>query len=271
MYRSIWKTFNRSVCTLNYFNKRNVLYFRSTGFRFGNFIICGCRIFEIKDSDYLSIQFISAGPFGQKYSLKLTSEDIERRSAGDRGGLSGINILNISGREFVKVTPIMDICRSEPEIGTPVAIIACGTNTDRPYLKSGMISSKLQIRGKDMILIETSFEKGNCGAPLLNAESGKLIGILADGFTPSSFKYKTLKPIIDENINRLKQASGKWTFGDIDPAQVLAANQYMIKHLAREFSLNSHSCSGLAVPASRLMLYLRQLEHNEFFAEVKKN
>ena len=122
-----------------------------------------------------------------------------------------------------------------------------------------------------MILIESSFEKGNCGAPVFNAESGKLIGILADGFTASSVNYKLLKPVIDENINRLKQASGKWTIGDIDPAQVLTANQYMIKHLAREFCMASHSCSGLAVPASRLILYLRQLDHKEFFAEAKKN
>jgi hypothetical protein len=271
MYRSIWKTFNRSVCTLNYFNKRNILFFRSTGFRFGDFIVCGSCISEIKEDDYLSVEFFPASPAGNKVTLKLTSEHINDRSVVSNGDLPGITILSISGVEFEKVTPILEICLNELEIGTPVAIIACSTSLDRPILKSGMISSNLNIRGNNMILIESSFEKGNCGAPVFNAESGKLIGILADKFTASSLKYKTLKPIIDDNINRLKMASGKWTIGNIDPLQVLAANQYMIKYLAREFGLATHYCSGLAVPASRLMLYMRQLDHNELFAEAKKN
>jgi hypothetical protein len=265
MYKTIWKTFNRSVCALNYFNKRNILYYRSTGFRFGNFIICGFCISEIKDGDYVIIEFFSASTVGQNSTLKFTAENLRDRLAGNQRELSGINLLSITGREFDRVPPVAGICRSEPDIGTPVAILACSTRTDHPYLKSGMVSSNMYVRGQKMILIESSFEKGNCGAPVINAESGKLIGILADGLVTSSINYKSLKPIIDENINRLEKASGKWAIGDIDPAQVLAANQYMIKHLAKEFCLTTHYCSGLAVPVLRMMRFLESRDHNELF------
>jgi hypothetical protein len=265
MYPSIWKAFNNSVCTLNYFNKRNILYYRSTGFRLGNFLICGCCIREIKNGDYLTIEFISTSPVGHKSILKFTAEDLYERSAGNQRELSGINFLSIRQKELEKVPPIRGFCQSEPAIGTPVAILACSTRTDHPYLKSGMVSSNLDVNGRKMILIESTIEKGNCGAPVINAESGRLIGVLTDEMTSSSDSYRSLKPIIDENINRLKRASGKWTIGDIDPAQVLAANQYMIKHLAREFCLSAHCCSGLLIPASRMIRYIESLDHNELF------
>jgi hypothetical protein len=262
MYRTIWKIFNRSVCSLNFFNENNILYYRSTGFRFGNFVICGGCISEIKDGDYLTI--LSASPVGDKSTLKFTSEDLRDRLTGNQGGLSGIKLIPIMGRELEKVHPVAGICRSEPEIGTPVAILACSNRTEHSYLKSGMISSNIYVRGQKMILIESSFEKGNCGAPVINAESGKLIGILANGLTTSLVNYKSLKPIIDDNIIRLKKESGKWVIGDIDPVQVLAANQYMIKHLAKEFCLSAHHCSGLVLPALRMMKFLECRENNEF-------
>jgi S1-C subfamily serine protease len=111
------------------------------------------------------------------------------------------------------------------------------------------------------IFVESSCEQGNAGSPLVNAETGEVIGVMVDCPPSPAESHTRLKGIINENIRMLDRVAGRWKMGEIDPAQVLTANLHMIKHLAREIYLSSHRNYGFALPSGRLSRYLKDLEH----------
>jgi len=133
-------------------------------------------------------------------------------------------------------------------------------------MKTGIISSCMNINGHRYFLVESSFEQGNSGSPVVHANTGEVIGVMTDCFSSLTEKHRKLKEIIDENIRMLENASGSCSIGDIDPVQVLTANQYILKHLAKEIYLSSQRNYGFAVPVKRLSGYIRNLEHRNQIA-----
>jgi hypothetical protein len=61
---------------------------------------------------------------------------------------------------------------------------------------------------------------------------------------------------MNANLEVLKQAEGKIMMQDVDPIQVLIANQNQIKHLAHEFFRNASINSGFALDIHQVSEYL---------------
>ncbi len=247
---------------MNFFSKEGIQFFRTSGFRYRDYIISDFCTDEIEKADNVQIDFPSDDPPLRSWSLRIPIDEFRNRIKGEEKEYpSGILVLPVKTDEFRFVTSVSYSRQSPAAIGTPVAIFSYSNQINRLYMKTGMVSSYIRIKGEEFILVESSIEQGNSGSPLVNATNGKVIGVMADCFLSPYKKHKELKMIIDQNIRILKNATGKWPHGNIDPVQVLTANQYMIKHLARDIYLSSQRNYGVAVPIERVSRYIRNLEH----------
>ncbi len=262
MYRSLWNIFSKSVCSFNFYSKKGIQFFRSSGFRYSDYIISDSCTDEIEKADYVQIDFPSDDPQKRSRSLRIPMNEFRNRISGEEKKCpAGILVLPIKPDEFRFVNSVSYSLQQPAEIGTPVAIFSYSHQINQLYMKTGMVSSYIRIKGEEFIFVESSIEQGNSGSPLVNANTGKVIGVMADCASSPCKKHKELKMIIDQNIRVLKNATGKWSGGNIDPAQVLRANQYMIKQLARDIYLSTQRNYGFAIPFGRISRYIRNLEH----------
>ncbi len=270
MYRSVWNSFNESVCSLNYYSRKDIQFFRSSGFRYENYLIVDSCKEVIDRASYVLINFSSNDPCNINRSVCFTMREFRKRLINMGNGMDGVLILPIKFDELRSVPAVKYDCKSLSYIGTPIAILSYSRKISQLYLKTGMISSYLDIRGDKLILIESSFETGNSGSPLINAVTGKVIGVIIDCFPSPAQNHKKLKNIIEENIRILNDASGKTVVGEMDPAQVMSASQHMIKHLAKEIYLSANRNFGFALPVERISRHIKHMEHKSQFTTLDK-
>jgi S1-C subfamily serine protease len=108
------------------------------------------------------------------------------------------------------------------------------------------------------IQFDASVKPGNAGSPLIDAESGKVIGVIGQKLAELSQSHKRIKDIINNNIAVLKKYQGRLNIDDVDPVQVLIANQNQIKYIARELYNMANMREGFAIPSSALIHFFKK-------------
>lgn len=258
MYVKIWQKSSKSVCSIVFYSSSNVKLLALSGFKIGNQIVTDDLIYNVKDAEIVNIRFFhddgvtvsSTLKIKYKELLNLLPEKIEFDNLG-------IVIIPAEFPEFEKV-PALVLCKScELKIGLPIAVIGYQSEHKNLALKAGIISSLYtNSKGLSFIQYDGTFKPGNSGAPLLDAESGRVIGIVTNREMGLTKSHRELMEIIDSNLKILKEHEGKPDLIDVDMAQVLFANQSQIKHIAREFFLNATFSIRYALDIGHLIEYL---------------
>lgn len=265
MYNKLWMDFHKSVCLLNFYTGKNINYFRATGFRFENYVISIFSREELEKASYIIIDFPAAETAGYIEPLRITVKKLLSNltwESCDR--LSVMMALPVSYGDLGLIPPVKYLKQLREDVGAPVAVISCSRQIDQLYIKTGMISSYLKIGGEEFIFTEASFEQGNSGSPLISAVTGRVIGIMTDCILLPVHSYKKLKKIIESNLMLLKNENGLlYGSGNIDPAQVLAVSQHMIKKLAKEIYLTSQRNFSFAIPVETIARNIRHFEHKK--------
>jgi len=258
MYTKIWQKSCRSVCAIDFLSTSNVNLMAISGFKIGNQIVTDDMVYNVKDAEIVKIRFFLDDGLSEYASVKISYADfisfLPDRSEFDN---LGIAIIPTDFPEFGNV-PSLTLCRScDLKIGRSVAVVGYQFEHKNMALKTGIISSSYtNKKGLSFIQYDGTVKPGNSGAPLLDAETGRVLGIVMNkemGFVKS---YKDLIDIIDSNLKIFKEQEGKSNFFDVDLAQVLFANQSQIKHIAREFFLNATVRVGFALEIEHVIEYL---------------
>lgn len=220
-----------------------------SGFRIGNQIISDDMIYNVKDAVRTEIRFFQEDGISVYTSLSIPYYDflnlLPEKSEFDH---LGIVIIPADFPEFANV-PSLSFCQScNPSIGRSIVVTGYQVEHNNLALKTGIISSNYSnSKGLSFIQYDGTVKPGNSGCPLIDVETGTVLGVVMNkemGFVKS---YKELVDIIDSNLAVLKEQEGKSKFFDVDLAQVLSANQNQIKHIAREFFLNATVRVGFAL------------------------
>jgi hypothetical protein len=150
-------------------------------------------------------------------------------------------------------------------VGKEAFTISYQFDRDNLALKPAMVSSYYQNkRGVSYIQFDGTVKPGTNGSPLLEFESGKVIGIVSHKEPQIINTYNEILKNVDKNLAVLEKVTGKWFIEDVDPIQVLIVNQFQIKHLTKEFFSNFALKAGYALDVN----YLReQLENNSDLGE----
>ncbi len=258
MFRQLWQNSYKSVCSINFFSSSNIEVLGVTGFKVSNQIITDDAIYSVKDASEVFIRFYKEDGITINESVSLAYCDFLSLlpSRNDFGHL-GFAIIPADFEEFNGINGLALCCSCSSQIGMSIIVIGYQSEHKNLSLKTGFISSNcFNDKGLSLIQYDGTIKAGNSGAPLIDAECGNVLGVVMNKELSISKSYRELNKIIDSNLEVLKEFEGKLRLYEIDPIQVLVANQNQIKHISKEFFMNATVKMGLALEINHLIEYL---------------
>ncbi len=249
MYRKVWKKCHGGVSFLNFYSLQGIRFESYSGFKYGRYLITTDEVWKIDRPYEVEIGFCEEDGITTKEKVKITYKDFKNRIIrGGNENIGGFALIDIDFPQFDEI-PSLKLSNKETfDVAMSVAIIGHQWDQNNIAIKTGIISSNCVSNGQKLIMFDVATDRGNIGAPLIDAETCEVIGITGQRLSEVYEEYKSLMKVINSNIETLKQSEGKLTLNDIDPMQVLIANQYQIKHLAQEVFRKVSFTYGYALP-----------------------
>jgi len=268
MYRNVWKNCHQSVCQINFYSKSGIKLLSMTGFKANdNFLITDEYFFKsIKKASEVEIKFLKADGFTTDAVKRVSVKEIENRILKELGTRDvAFAAINIDFKEFEKIPSLKLGINKNVEIGQSVAILGFQLDKSNLCVKSGIISSAfINESGLKYIQVDSSIKQGNSGSPLINTETCEVVGIIGHKLATITQSHKRMKQIINNNLAILKKSQGLFNVEEIDPIQVLIANQNQIKHITNEIYKTATMSIGYALDIS----YVHDLFEEFIDAEV---
>jgi len=261
MYRKIWKECHSSVCSIHFLSKSGTRITTFTGFRIKDYLITNDIIDKYTDPDKVYIQFTMEDGYSKRAGKTMTYDVFKERIIHTGGkNVPGYVIIRLEKNEFPNIPSLRCSKKVDYDIGHPVAVLGYQLNQNNLAIKSGIISSFFRNQdGIHYIQVDSSIKQGNVGSPLIETENMEVIGVIGHHLASIAQSYIRLRNIFNRNIEILTEVQGKFSFGDIDPIQVLIANQNQIKHIATELFKSANMRVGFAVELYNLIDYCPDL------------
>jgi hypothetical protein len=246
MYSQVWKSCFASVCQLNFLNERGVIVDSLTGFKVKNFLVTSQHAFCIDKAHKVEVTFVDVDANTPTASLRIPyAEFTKELRIGVLQNSGHYAVFNIDLPDFENI-PSLKLCEQRNfSIGSQVAALTFTNGYSNLSLKTGIVSSVFaNAQGVRFIQFDGQISYGNSGAPLINPITNEVIGIVSRRNTPAAKAYHQLMEIISTNLVELKKVESSIKFGDIDPIQVLIANQNQLKLLSN--IIYKHSSQGVS-------------------------
>jgi len=133
-----------------------------------------------------------------------------------------------------------------PDVGKPILLLGYPLEHKNLTCHFGMISS-LYVSGQtNIIQIDASVNQSNSGGPLIDIESGKVIGIVTRKGTGLTKLFDQLLNILDQNVSFLTASQAVVHVGGVNLIEALTAGQNQIKFLAKEIQRSANVGIGYA-------------------------
>ena len=251
MYHTVWKRCQNAVCQLNFYSSSGIKIISMTGFKVNDhFLITDDYIYKIYKASEVCIRFIKDDGFTEKASVKIPMSELKQRIIRNfENKRIPFAAINIDFDEFKKIKSLkLKQPSEEINIGQPIALLGYQLDRENLAIKQGIISSVFfDTNGLRYLQIDSSIKQGNSGCPVIDAETCEVIGIIGHRLATVTQSHKRIKQIINNNLAILKKSQGKFNVEDIDPIQVLIANQNQIKHISNEIYKTANMSIGNAL------------------------
>jgi len=270
MYRAIWKNCQKSICQLTFYSASGIKLVSITGFKAnGEYIITDEYIYKIYKATEVQIRFVTEDGLTESAVVRIPIAELKQRMirslSKDKIPFAAI----LADFEEFKQIPSLKMSLSGAfEIGQPIALLGYQLEQENLAIKPGIITSAmLTDNGYKYIQIDSSVKQGNSGAPVINAETSEVIGIIGHRLAAITQSHKRMKQIINKNLAILKKSQGKFNVEEIDPIQVLIANQNQIKHIANDIYKSASMRVGYALDIK----YIQELFDEYIDVEVSRS
>jgi len=137
-------------------------------------------------------------------------------------------------------------------IGTQVVFLGYPLEHLNLVCHAGLISSLYLTGPTQIIQIDGSINASNSGGPLLDLETGEVLGIITRKATGLSRMFQKLLLSFEDNIRALECAKGIMGLGGVDPVAALVASQHQMQHVAREIERSANVGIGYAFSAEHI-------------------
>lgn len=269
MYREIWKKCQESVCQLSFYSAEGIKLLSMTGFKaYGNFLVTDNYINKIYKATKVALRFVEADGFTEKVCVKMSMNEFKKRIIKDLDNKAAEFVAININLDTLNDIPSLKLSKKVAEIGQQIALLGYQLEQDNLAIKTGILSSAFKEKnGLKYLQINSSIKQGNSGSPLVNAETGEVIGIIGHKLAAITQSHKRMKQIINKNLAILKKSQGIFNVEEIDPVQVLIANQNQIKHITNEIYKTATMTTGFALDIS----YVHNLFEDFTDAEVSQS
>lgn len=261
MYKKLWNELYASICSMNFFSDNGIKLTSLSGFKVNGNIVTDELIYKVQKCEEVTFQFVKDDGYslGRMIRMPFTefSERVNRVAEYEGEGYAIIDFedLDIADIPSLKLDTDQACC-----IGQEIIVIGHHSDQENVSLRKGIVSSFFKTsKDKKLIQFDSFIKQGNSGSPLINVNTGKVIGVVGYRLSPITKTYETFKNIIEENLLLLKKSEGKMNILDIDPIQVLIANQNQLKQMNKEFYRLASMSYGYAHPVQGLEKYIEQV------------
>jgi hypothetical protein len=269
MYRKVWNKCQNAVCGINFYSSKGIRFDSVSGFKYGRYLITDEMVYKIDRVSEVQIVFMEDDGCTIKASVKISEKDFRLRMVkGIKENIPGFALIDIDFPQFDDIPSLQLSSFKKFKVGSPIAIIGHQMEHNNIAIKTGIVSSFCKQNGIKYIQFDAAMDRGNSGSPLIDVESGEVIGIVGQRLAILLESYKRMLQIINNNLTLLKEAEGKINMIDIDPIQVLIANQNQIKHIAQEFFKTASIVYGFALDINQISEYfdIAELEKDKSVA-----
>jgi len=234
MLSQVWKSCHSSVCSLNFQNERGVSIDTLSGFKVNQSLVTTDYAFYIPKAKSVEISFVDDDANTVVASMKIPYQEfINDLRIGVFDDQTGYSIFKLDFPNFREIPGLKLSERRKFQIGNEVAMLAFSSSCPNLSLRSGIISSFFKSQnGNRFFQFDGLSCLGNSGGPIIDPENMQVIGIVSRRNTPAAHSYKLLVDVISANIEELSKIQGVVKYGNVDPIQVLIANQNQVKQLA---------------------------------------
>lgn len=225
-----------------------------TGFRTDNRIFTSDYIYRDSDCREVRIRFYEADGLTVVRELIYGYEQFagfipHRNTMGNLG----VGVITLPERDLSGTVPLNFCGSCNPMIGTAAACIGYQYEFNNISMKQALVSGHvLKENNLSYIQFDGTVRPGFSGAPLISYDTGDVIGIVSNREMNEVKIYRDIIGIVEQNLEQLSRVEGEWVVNDIDPIQVLIANQNQIKHLARQFFYNYSGRTGYALEINHI-------------------
>jgi S1-C subfamily serine protease len=234
MLTKVWGSCHASVCQLSFLNERGVVIDSLTGFKVKNFLVSSQHAFCVEKAHKVELTFVDADANTVTASMRIPyAEFIKDFRIGVSGNIGHYAVFSIDLPEFENIPSLNLSERRNFVIGSNVVALSFTSGYSNLSLQTGIVSSIYTNKdGVRFIQFDGHVSYGNSGAPLIDPITHEVVGIITRRNSPTAKAYNQLMEIITSNLNELRKVESSIKFGEIDPIQVLIANQNQLKHLA---------------------------------------
>lgn len=257
MLNQVWKKCHNSICSLTFLNERGVAIDTLSGFKVNKSLITSEHVFYINKARKVQISFVAEDANTIVASLQIPyhefTHDLRVGYFINKGDCA---VFNLDFPEFSNIPGLQLSERRHFPIGTQVILMAYSTGCTNLALRTGIISSFFNnSEGVRFLQFDGLSCYGNSGGPIIDPESMQVIGIVSRRNTPAAKAYQQLMDIITSNLEELGKVKNVVKLGDVDPVQVLIANQNQLKHLVNNIYHYSATGATQAVLLDQIITY----------------
>ncbi len=272
MYNKVWEYCRSSVCSIAFLSHAGTKITSFTGFKVKNYLVTDDVIDKFEKPAEVLIRFTEFYPDGTS-DIRMSYRDFLKCMVGFGKKMNpGFLVFNVREGNFRKVPSLMCSKRIDHLIGNPIAVLGYELGQENLAIKSGIISSYyIRSDGFKSIQVDCTIQQGNSGSPLICAQTLEVLGVIGHRLASAARSYKEIMRIINTNLKVLQEAEGKINMEDIDPIQVLIANQNQIKHLATEFYKTCSMRVGFAAELCALADCCPDMEEDISSIETETN
>ena len=256
MYKDLWIKTHQSLCSIQHWKDGEKIA-SGSGFIIDGYLITNNHVYDCPPSDRVVIEFVKQDGSTVKLSQEIKKADFEAAlKEGSPKENWDFAILEMD--EFKKI-PSLKFCdlKKELPIGMPIGLLGYAFGNNNLSIHAGMISSQFSKNSVKYIQIDASVNQGNSGGPLIDPETGEVIGIVTRAAKGLTKMFDKLIESFDKNVEALGAVKVSMKVGGIDPLQVLAVSQRQMKVISKEIKRSANVGIGYAFALDKVREFFK--------------
>ena len=259
MYRKVWANAHCSVCSLSFLSGNDKVSSGSAFLADGR-LITNNHVIQVPPATHVRVCFVGDDGSTETASTVLTVREFGAKLLDGQPESSWDYAIFDVWDEFSDL-PSLKFAETSwaPTIGQPVAMLGFHFDNENLSVHGGVLASSYSRGEVRYLQIDGSVNQGNSGGPLIDAETGAVIGIVTRKATGLTRQFDQLLQSFEENIKALEGAQSVMRVGAVDPLEALTVSQRQMALVAQEMKRSANVGIGYAYTADRVRRSLELL------------
>lgn len=253
----IWKDTYKSICKITHLKEGEALG-SGTGFLINGHLVTNNHVYHSQNTDQIKITFVDEDSSSITLEKIINYTDFQSKlKEGDYEMGWDFAILDLEDSDINKL-PSLEFCSAEYSIpiGKQIVLLGYPFNQDSLAIHTGIVSSKYSINNVDYIQIDASVNKGNSGGPLIDKETGKVIGIVTRKGNGLTNLFDQVRQGVIQSIQYIENIKGvQAQIGGIDIIQATGITQRQILTIFNEIDRSANVGIGYAFGLKEVRKY----------------